>query len=197
MTPFQGDIDPDENQINIFDPKLGYALVGKIGDIQANGTLTYYHGTSQESKNVDMDAALVASYSFLKAWQNKLTTGISFTLADYFYGTDPGEGSVPRLTKRRAYGGDNRTDWSVGIFPFAEYTFTDKYSFRTVFGYFNWRHLYGDDNRWRLQTYVYQSVGIGISLNRDVYLYPNVQFVPDNIRADFTNVALSATINTF
>ena len=26
---------------------------------------------------------------------------------------------------------------------------------------------------------------------------PNIQFVPDNIRSDFTNVAFSATMNTF
>jgi hypothetical protein len=198
MTPFQGDEDSDKNQLNVYDPRIGWSVVGKIGEVQANGSLTYYHGTSQESKNVDQDAALVASYSFLKAWPNKLTTGMSFTLADYYFGTDPGEGSNPGLTKSRAYGGDKRTDWSVGVFPFAEYVFTDRYSFRTVFGYFNWRHLYGDNNKWRLlQTYVYQSVGIGISVTRDIYLYPNVQFVPDNIRSDFTNVALSATINTF
>ena len=42
-----------------------------------------------------------------------------------------------------------------------------------------------------------QSLGIGIKVIRDVFLYPNVTFIPYDIRSDRTNVGLSANINLF
>src|SRR5690606_13721252 len=125
------------------------------------------------------------------------TVGSSVAMSYNFYESDPGA-QTEGDTQTSAYGGDRRTAWTAAIYPYAEYSFNDTFSARTVFGYFNWKHLYGDDNRYRLlQTFVYQSVGVGVSVTRDIYLYPNIQFVPDNIRNDFTNVALSATINMF
>lgn len=195
QTPFQGDISAKDTQFNVYDPALGYKLVGKFGDLQTSGGVTYYRGTSQESKGINQTQAVALSVTALKAWQNGLTTGLSLSTAYNDFSDDPGQ---TKATRSAMYGGDKRVEWSLGLFPFAEYSFNDKYSFRTVFGYFNWKHLYGDNNKYRLlQTYVYQSVGVGISITRDIYLYPNIQFVPDNIRSDFTNVALSATVNVF
>jgi len=198
VTPFQGDQDPNRNQLNVYDPRIGYSLAGKLGEIQSSASITYYRGTSKESDRVDMDNAVGVSVSGAKAWQNGLTTGLSVSTAYYDYSTDPAQGTNQAATRIRGYGRDGRTEWSLGLFPFAEYVINDTFSARTVFGYFNWRHLYGDENKYRLlQTYVYQSIGVGISVTRDIYLYPNIQFVPDNIRSDFTNVAMSATINVF
>jgi hypothetical protein len=42
-----------------------------------------------------------------------------------------------------------------------------------------------------------ESVGIGCSVTRDIFLYPNIQFTPGNISANLTNVGLTATINLF
>lgn len=197
ITPFQGDVDQSSknNQINVYDPALGYKLVGKLGPLQTSGGITYYRGTSNQSKATDMTQAVGLSVSVLKAWENRLTTGVAFSAGYNDYSSRPGEN---RANRRASYGKDARDDWSLGIFPFAEYQITDTFSARTVFGYFNWKHMYGDTERFRLlQTYVYQSLGVGISITRDIYLYPNIQFVPDNIRGDFTNVALSANINVF
>ncbi|MGE3683129.1 MAG: hypothetical protein AB7G93_15510 [Bdellovibrionales bacterium] len=198
MTPFQGDVSDNENQVNVFDPGIAYNRVGKMGPLQTNGSIGVYVGTSNESKDIDRQAQPYVSYTFLKSFQNGLTTGLSFSGAYNVYSTDPGEAEAAQYNAPEFYGGDKRTGWNFGIYPFAEYAFNDTFGLRTVFGYFNWRHPYGDDNTFRLlQTYVYQSVGVGISVTRNIYLYPNVQFVPDNIRSDFTNVALSATINVF
>jgi hypothetical protein len=41
------------------------------------------------------------------------------------------------------------------------------------------------------------STGIGFSITRDIFLYPNIQFNPEDIRADRTNLGLSANINLF
>jgi hypothetical protein len=38
-------------------------------------------------------------------------------------------------------------------------------------------------------------MGIGYSVTRDIYLYPNLQFAPEQISAQHTNVAINATIN--
>jgi hypothetical protein len=48
-----------------------------------------------------------------------------------------------------------------------------------------------------LQKYVYQSIGVGIAVTRDIYVYPNVQLVPDHIASNFTNFAVATTINMF
>jgi hypothetical protein len=52
----------------------------------------------------------------------------------------------------------------------------------------------GDFFTW-IPNKVYQSAGLGISVTRDIYLYPNVQFIPEDVRSDRTNVGVSANIN--
>jgi hypothetical protein len=84
----------------------------------------------------------------------------------------------------------------IALFPFAEYAFTDKYSFRTVYRgmtFYTVRDA-SDTYKWDEAT---QSMGFGMALTRDIYLYPNVQWVWRDIKADKTNVALSANINFF
>ncbi|NJM10269.1 MAG: hypothetical protein HC883_05260 [Bdellovibrionaceae bacterium] len=199
-TPFQGDVNGAENQLNVFNPNIGYSRVGKVGLFQTTFGLTADAGTSEESKSIDYLSGLGISYNALYTFTNGLTVGTSVAGGYNFYESDPGAVTkAGKGTKKPGYyGGDTRTLWTVAVYPYAEYSFNDTFSARTVFGYFNWKHLYGDDNRYRLlQTFVYQSVGVGISVSRNIYLYPNIQFVPDNVRDDFTNVALSATINMF
>ncbi|MGZ3768288.1 MAG: hypothetical protein ACXVCP_12680 [Bdellovibrio sp.] len=120
--------------------------------------------------------------------------GLSFSFYYSLYSAD-----TPQLGVQNGWYQD---DYGYGIYPFAEYTFSDKYSFRTVFGYFEAVH-YKDGQAGALpagqvqsQT-PYQSMGIGISVTRDIYLYPNIQFTPLDVRADRTNVALSTNINLF
>lgn len=90
-----------------------------------------------------------------------------------------------------------QSEYYIGLYPFAEYVFNDTYSFRTVFGYFELESLIGTEYSPAavVRQTPYQSMGLGISITRDIYLYPNVQFVPEDIRADRTNVAVSTTIN--
>lgn len=200
MTPFQGDINSESNQLNIYDPTVGYSRVGKVGVFQSIASVSVSGGTSQESQNIAKLGTAGASYNLLYSTSFGLTVGSSVAGSYTAYSNDPGDlnSKAPGTRRPGYYGGDSRTGWTVAVYPYAEYAFNDWISARTVFGYFNWRHLYGDDNQYRLlQTFVYQSVGVGLSVTRDVYLYPNIQFVPDNIRSDFTNVALSATINMF
>jgi hypothetical protein len=91
-----------------------------------------------------------------------------------------------------------QSDYGFNIDPFLEYQLTDKIGLRTVSNLWNYEHI---RNEHRPTTFymdkVMQSVGVGISVTRDVFIYPNVQFIPDNIRADLTNVAVNTNINLF
>jgi len=201
MTPFQGDVDnnPQKNQVNFFDPSLGYNRAGKLGQIQVVGSVLGYAGTSKESIRVDRWGRAVAKATALYAFQNKLSVGLGLTTYRDFFTNHPGAPQHrPRAAARAHDKVDTRVEQYFQIAPLAEYALSDRFQLRTVFGYMNWAHLYGDDQNMRfIKLKPYQSVGVGMAVTRDIYLYPNVQFVPDNIRSDFTNVALSATINTF
>lgn len=81
--------------------------------------------------------------------------------------------------------------------PYLEYQITDKINFRTLVSLWNYEHYANTGSMHFVHDKVYQSIGFGFSITRDIFLYPNVQFIPDNIAANDTNVGLSATINLF
>lgn len=88
-------------------------------------------------------------------------------------------------------------DLEFAVSPFVEYQLNDRLNLRTVFNTWMWHHNRGRAmNSWDHEAMV-QSVGVGISVSRDVFLYPNVQFILDDIRADRTNVALNSAFNIF
>lgn len=88
-----------------------------------------------------------------------------------------------------------REELSWGIYPAVEYLFNSTYTFRTVFGFFNYTK-YRDQawGQWYREGH-YISSGIGFSPKRGIWIYPNIQFNPEDIRADLTNVGIQATIN--
>lgn len=83
---------------------------------------------------------------------------------------------------------------TVAAYPFVEYEFNDRYSFRTVY-----RGLTFFNTRAQNDTFIRdaetQSTGIGITLTRDIWLYPNIQWVWRDLRSEKTNVAINAAIN--
>jgi hypothetical protein len=94
---------------------------------------------------------------------------------------------------------EQSSDYTAFVYPYLEYAFNDKVNLRTVCMFFSVEHTLannGDYNRWTKDKAM-QSVGIGISVTRDIFLYPNVQFIPDELRGKQTNVSLSSNINIF
>lgn len=177
----------NEKKIQLTNPGLSYSKAYRAAGMQNVTSFTYSHATTDYSVNsMKMIGSLGFSQTVLadlgeSAWSG----GLSFS-ATYlaYYENAP-----------------NQYDLTYGVYPFAEYTFNDTYSFRTVFGYFNNVHMKSSsadgDPGAILAEAPYQSMGIGISITRDIYLYPNVQFIPLDIRGDRTNVALSTNINLF
>jgi hypothetical protein len=88
-----------------------------------------------------------------------------------------------------------RMDSVIGITPFVQYAFNDRYSLRSEFGYFNF--VRSENSNEFEQDEPFQSLGVGVSLTRDIFLFPSVQFAAKDIRGDRSNVALSANINLF
>lgn len=196
MTPFQGHVGESSSQFNVFDPVVAYNKAFAGLGLQQTASIAITAGTSAESRDIDKNGNVTLSYNFLKEFKNRLSLGLATDLGYNSYSSKPGENKA--TAKAGFYGGDRRTEWTLAFFPYAEYAINDRFSLRTVFGYFNFRHVYGAGDRFSLlNQYRYQSLGVGMAVTRDVYLYPNVQFVPDNIRSDFTNLAFNATINMF
>ena len=196
-TPFHGDVNAKENQTNVGDPVLGYNRTFAANGLQNTWNLAASMGATDESKNVDLIGGVSTDYTFMKVLGRGFQVGLQGVTFYNFYSTEPGDNAFT-ATNRVPEKNDTRTEWSVSFNPTLEYHINDRLSFRTLFSYFRWRNLYGDDQTWRLlRLKEYQSIGLGIVATRDVYLYPNVQFLPRDVRGDYTNFAMSASMNLF
>ena len=123
--------------------------------------------------------------------------GVQGVFFHQFYDSGAGDN---KLTRKKAGSEkhDSRIEYQIAFNPTVEYYISDRFSVRALFSYFRWTNLYGDDQNWRLlRNKEYNSLGVGIVATRNVYLYPNVQFLPRDIRSDYTNFAMSASMNLF
>ncbi len=100
-------------------------------------------------------------------------------------------GFVPDLTPYQSI-------YAFTFAPYIEYQITAKLNFRTLVNVWTYEHYANFQNPTDLtHDTIYESIGIGWSVTRDIFLYPNVQFLPANASADLTNVGIAATINVF
>ena len=201
MDPLHGDItkdfqDPrtgrqgtDVKRSQVSNPYLDYSHGYRAMGAQMISSMTYTHYTEEDYTSADTGYNQLGNVSVSQT-----------VLADF--GDSKWQGGASLTIDKDIAKGDMaapapRYDLGVGLFPFAEYSFNDTYSFRTVFGYFQFAKYENYDNSDLFQIEPYQSMGVGISVTRDIYVYPNVQFTPKDLRADRTNVAVSANINLF
>lgn len=186
-------------------PSLGWSRGYKAMNAQMISSVSLSKYTDKDSSDSQAWGDVYLSQTILADFgKTNWSGGVSLAGAISLYGEGAISNTVmvsPTLNLRQAHeaGLIKRSDFLLAVYPFAEYTFNDTFSFRTVFGYFefmNYRSEFGNSTDF-FQREPYQSVGIGISVTRDIYLYPNVQFTPKDVRADRTNVALSTNINLF
>jgi hypothetical protein len=197
-TPLQGDVDSTSNQISVGDPLLtyNYTWAGAWG-LQNSTNLYLSYGTSKESIRMDQVASAAADYSVMRSIASRLQVGLTANLYQNFYSNKPGADSITAVHNDPNHV-DRRTANSLSISPTLEYYLNDKVAIRSTMSYFRWRHVYGDHDEWSLmRVKESQSIGVGWNVTRDVYLYPNVQFLPLDIRSQYTNVGLSTSINVF
>lgn len=191
--PFHRTLDEATNSgsgarnMSISNPYLEYNVAYKLGNLQASTALTYVHSANKFDVDEVKSTGLVdISQTLIGEVTNNLSFGASISISKTLY---RGSGDLDGQ-------GNSKVELDPGLYPFAEYQFNDKYSFRTVFGYFQFQEFATEKGKFRQLT-PYQSMGIGISLNRDVYIYPNIQFTPKELDSDRTNLGISANINIF
>jgi hypothetical protein len=183
LTPFGGSFSDTEERTEINNPKLTYTRAFKVGETQNNFKTWFTYGTQESWDQVNLASQFGVSHTILTTIKSApLTLGTTLQVIRNNYSNEV-------ATVRNAY--------VVGLYPFLEYAFNDTYSFRTVFGYFNWRMRdeADTDGFFAFRAPSYQSIGVGVSITRDVYLYPNIQFLPEDADLEKTNVGLSTTIN--
>jgi hypothetical protein len=169
-------------KLNVNDPAIRYVHIGKVWGAQsvtsASGTLI----TNNQLKNAGYASYFDADQTFMyEVPETKLSLGATFYAGAYTLSKDD----------------PNLATYNVAFYPSAEYVINDTYNLRTVFGQWVYQQLKGSNtNAWE-KLKVYQSVGLGISVTRDIFLYPNIQFIPSDVRSDRTNIAMSASINVF
>lgn len=190
IQPFQdSNENAQANEFTITNPSVGISRYGKIGGFQTSTGFSVTLGTWEGWKDIntagtDIDSSFGLSQSFTKAFGDSgFTAGISTGISVFNYSDNLK---------------DNANNYSLGIFPFAEYQFNDTFVARTVFGYFNLRNKRRHDSSFKMvRSHEYQSIGLGIVATRDIWIYPNIQLIPDNLDIKNTNVGISATINMF
>jgi hypothetical protein len=90
-----------------------------------------------------------------------------------------------------------QSDWQLGFNPLLEYQFTEKLNLRWLVNLWVFEHYCDRPASTFFQDGVYHSVGIGWAVTRDVFLFPSIQFLPEHLAANLTNVGVQATVNLF
>jgi hypothetical protein len=188
----------DGDRFDADNPYLMYQYVSKFAGVQSVLQIQPMFITNtnlvQEGYVASVSAEQDSIYEFSE-------TGLSLGLNTWFlyqYFDKTGPVGIPGTD---SYLDDVRTDqsdYSISFSPVLEYAFTDKINFRAITALWTFEHLRSSNRADTFRTdRVSQSVGVGISITRDIYIFPNVQFLPEHLRADRTNVALNTNINIF
>jgi hypothetical protein len=167
----------------VIDPSVDFTTIYKTGAVQNVTTVAATLYTTAHHRKNGYRTAFDLSQTFVYDFGgSKFSVGTSLSATYNVF--DKSDAALR----------PEQVDIRVGAYPFVEYVINDTLNFRTLVG-FMFDHgrgaAFGD---WTPNT-IYQSAGLGISVTRDIYLYPNVQFTPEDARLDNTNVGLSAIIN--
>jgi hypothetical protein len=93
--------------------------------------------------------------------------------------------------------GTVQSQYLFTIAPEIEYQLTEKVNLRTLISLWTYEHYVSAPNFSFVHDTIYQSIGVGYSVTRDIFLYPNIQFLPGQLEASETNIGLTATVNLF
>lgn len=178
----EAEFEKNKRDVTVSDPSLRYRHLDSILGVQSVTGLSATYITNAQQSKQGYDAAFSVSQTFMKEFgKSGLSLGASLQWTKYIFNK-----TNPALAEN-----------VPGFYPAAEYVINDLLNVRTVFGWQVYQQTRAMDHDTYAKRKVYQSVGVGISLSRDVFLYPNIQFIPSDIRSDRTNIAISANVNVF
>ncbi len=200
VTPFSKSTPEGAGQrLNAADPYLIYQRISRFGDLQSMFNIGPTLDTAQDIRATgtlgNMQMIETLAYDF---GGSRVTVGGEVILTYRFFNRGINDLCTLEEGLEDSPCGDYQSDYSAGINPFFEYEIDDNVSFRTVVGLLMYDHERPENRALTMdRNLVYQSVGFGISMLRDFYLFPNIQFLPADIRADRTNVAVNTVFNLF
>jgi hypothetical protein len=178
----QKNFDENHQKITVNDPLIKATYVNKFDFIQSvtQGKLTLI--TNNQQKLQGYQWSYYVSQNFMHQVGNgRLSYGVNMTAQLYSFSKQ----------------NDALTDQVFGVYPALEYEISEKFNFRTTLGQWVYQHIRSEEESTFQKRKVYNSLGLGILLSRDVFLYPNIQYIPSDIRSDRTNIAMTANINFF
>lgn len=178
----QKEFDDNQGDVDLNNPTLAYSRVAKFGGVQTILGLSLRQYTTGNLVDRGFDRRYQATVNTM---YDVGATGFSFgayLLYSEFDGDDAANLQASQLEREFA------------ILPQAEYVINDTFNLRTISR--AWWYQKTPVSDYKKLTFT-QSVGLGISVTRDIFLYPNIQFLPGNISSNETNIGLNANINLF
>ncbi len=195
LAPFNDDIDTDseraqkefddnKGELDISNPYFSYVHMNNFFGVQTIGSVGITQYTASNLTDIGYQNSLDLSVNTMYAFgKTGFSIGVLGVYTKYYFDKDDEEFQA------------NQNDVVWGFLPQAEYIINDTYNLRTIVRS-NWYDNTKADSEFE-QRIVTQSVGLGISLTRDVFLYPNIQFVPQDLKSELTNIGFTANINMF
>jgi hypothetical protein len=175
-----------QGELDASNPQLAYRRVMKPFGVQSilTATSTYYTQDALvdrglESKN---EVSMNSLYDF---GGSRFSAGVVFQGAFFTHNKD----DQALQAGQAAY--------EFYALPITEFEINDFMNWRAVYRYYWYQQNRAQSSSEWTTLEPTISSGIGFSVTRDIFLYPNIQFNPEDIRADRTNIGLSANINLF
>jgi hypothetical protein len=200
IAPFEkgGPSNYEGQRFDADNPYLTYQHIYKWSGIQSVFQMQAIGYTNTNLRNEGYVSSLSASQdNIYEIGKSGLSIGLSAWVQGGYYNKSGPLGD-PNSETYMSDVREDQMDYGFGFDPVLEYEINDTFNLRTVTNLWNFEHVRSQS---AFNTYnanrVNQSIGIGISVTRDIFVYPNVQFLPDNIRAELTNVGVNTDINIF
>ena len=167
-------------------PFVGYNRFFKKYGSQMRASFVGRLATQENERKIGQQGSLSSLYRFVVPFPSvNLNIGSSSTIEYVVF--DPYE-DVAKGTY------DWRAHWLV---PFVEYSCTDWLQVRSALALAGHTRPRNRES-WSLHpTPIFQSLGLGWVVRRDIYIYTYLAFDPENIRDDAISVSASANISLF
>lgn len=200
IAPFEQHVprDYDGERFDADNPYLIYQYLYKWGGVQSVLQIQPVYYTNANLKNLGYVGSLTFDQeNMIDIPDTRLSLGLALW-AQLGYFNKSGSMGTPGEDDYISDVGEKQSDYQFGLDPALEYAFNDRYNFRWVCNLWNLEHLRSEAKGMTFHlNNAMQSMGVGISVTRDIYVYPNVQFFFEDLRADQTNVAINSNINLF
>ncbi|MBT3235422.1 MAG: hypothetical protein HN353_05690 [Bdellovibrionales bacterium] len=172
---FRPDPQGDSKTSEFTNPFVGYSWVRKYGPVVLSQGVDYTKFTRKDT--LDRGFHSEVSYGATLIWGGINGTPFSLGLSTSAYHDLFTDGS----NSASAYN-NWQDDYGFGIYPFAEFQASDRFTLRTVVGksFYHLRSDLRNSGMWDKfeEQKLYQTVGLGISITKVIYLYNYVKFYP-------------------